>query len=112
MAHQTMSPSSHSCAAYNAGMSRKELRDSLAESQNWRCCYCQIRMDGEGQDPDAPTIEHVQPLSMGGSDDWDNLVAACRRCNSDRGFQAVAFVTLGRVTLADIMPPELLRMVP
>ena len=29
----------------------------------------------------ADSIEHVLPRSRGGGHDWENLVAACRRCN-------------------------------
>ncbi len=31
------------------------------------------------------TLDHVQPLSRGGSHDADNLVAACHRCNQWKG---------------------------
>jgi hypothetical protein len=31
------------------------------------------------------TRDHVMPRSRGGSDDWDNVVAACRRCNHRKG---------------------------
>ncbi|MEL0041039.1 MAG: HNH endonuclease, partial [Ilumatobacter sp.] len=29
----------------------------------------------------ADSIDHVLPRSRGGGHDWENLVAACRRCN-------------------------------
>ncbi len=62
------------------------LREQLAEQQNWKCCYCGIRMDGiPGVDPAAPTFEHVVPRSKGGLDEIDNLAIACRRCNGERG---------------------------
>ena len=38
-----------------------------------RCAYC-----GRA----ASTIDHVQPRSRGGADSWENLVAACLRCNN------------------------------
>ena len=31
------------------------------------------------------TLDHVLPRSRGGTDAWDNLVAACTRCNSRKG---------------------------
>jgi 5-methylcytosine-specific restriction endonuclease McrA len=64
---------------------RKKRRERLAEAQNWRCCYCGNRMDGSGCEPNAPTFEHVIPRSLGGTDDEDNLVIACQRCNELRG---------------------------
>ena len=42
----------------------------------WQCCaYCR-RSDCK------LTIDHVQPLTRGGSNDISNLVPACRSCNS------------------------------
>ncbi len=38
-----------------------------------RCQYCGGR---------AESIDHVLPRSRGGRHTWDNVVAACRRCNS------------------------------
>lgn len=37
-----------------------------------RCSYCGAN---------ATSIDHVVPRSRGGSHTWDNVVAACRRCN-------------------------------
>jgi 5-methylcytosine-specific restriction endonuclease McrA len=31
------------------------------------------------------TLDHVRPLSLGGKTRWDNIVAACQRCNSLKG---------------------------
>ncbi len=31
------------------------------------------------------TRDHITPLSLGGSDTWTNVVAACRRCNNFKG---------------------------
>ena len=39
-----------------------------------RCQYCGVA----GADL---TIDHVRPRHRGGRHEWDNLVAACRRCN-------------------------------
>lgn len=51
--------------------------DELAQRQRQRnrCYYCGARL---GQDW---TIDHVIPISRGGSDDPSNLVAACPACN-------------------------------
>lgn len=37
-----------------------------------RCQYCTAS---------AETVDHVVPRSRGGTHTWDNVVAACRRCN-------------------------------
>jgi len=31
------------------------------------------------------TIDHVIPTSKGGENDWNNVVTACARCNSEKG---------------------------
>lgn len=54
-----------------------------------RCYYCgwkqaRIVRPGEGL-----TIDHVVPRSAGGSDDLDNLVPACRTCNSIKGKRSI-----------------------
>lgn len=63
---------------------------ALSEAQGHRCCYCLLpiqleRRNGSALPPDFATKEHVTPRSEGGTDDWENLVAACYRCNTVRG---------------------------
>ena len=41
-----------------------------------RCAYCQGHAD---------TIDHVVPRSRGGSHEWENVVAACKRHNLQKG---------------------------
>ena len=65
----------------------KELRDQLAEQQNHRCPYCGVRMNGAGMDDTSPTFEHVLPRVLGGKDEVNNLVIACRRCNRERDIE-------------------------
>ena len=58
------------------------LKDRLCEAQNWRCCYCGVKMEDGGT---KPTFEHVIPRSKGGAHEESNLVIACRDCNMKRG---------------------------
>jgi hypothetical protein len=44
------------------------------------CLYC-----GKHLSDAALTRDHVVPVSRGGRDIWDNVVAACRRCNHHKG---------------------------
>ncbi len=60
------------------------MRTRLAGEQNWRCCWCGIRMRADRGAPDSVTIEHVWPKCLGGSDEYANLAAACYRCNTTR----------------------------
>ena len=48
-------------------------RRGVLRRDNHRCCYC-----GGA----ASTIDHVMPRSRGGRDTWENLVAACLKCNN------------------------------
>ena len=34
-----------------------------------------------------PSIDHVKPISKGGTHTWDNLKLACRRCNTAKGWK-------------------------
>ncbi|MFE4367961.1 MULTISPECIES: HNH endonuclease [unclassified Streptomyces] len=43
----------------------------------WRCAYCP---DGR-----AEHLDHVVPLSKGGTDTADNMVPACAKCNLSKG---------------------------
>lgn len=63
------------------------LRDRLAESQNWRCCYCGVPMNRWRECPTLCTIEHVIPACAGGRVCWETCAAACRYCNTKDGFR-------------------------
>ena len=48
-------------------------RRAVFARDGWVCQYC-----GNA----AENVDHVMPKSRGGGHSWDNVVAACRRCNS------------------------------
>lgn len=56
---------------------RADLRDQLLAMGDASCTYC--------GDSDADTIDHVVPLSRGGGNELENLVLACRSCNTAKG---------------------------
>lgn len=57
----------------------KRVRFEVLRRDNHTCRYC------GGTAPDATlTVDHVVPVSLGGSDDPTNLVAACHDCNSGK----------------------------
>jgi 5-methylcytosine-specific restriction protein A len=59
------------------GASWQRLAKEVVTAQPW-CTYC-----GTEGDPSNPlTADHFIPKALGGTDDRDNLVTACRRCNS------------------------------
>lgn len=46
------------------------------------CQYC-------GRKLDELTLDHVVPKSKGGKTIWENVVAACKKCNNKKGNQPV-----------------------
>ena len=46
------------------------------------CLYCGLRFTTRDL-----TRDHITPLSQGGSDAWNNVATACRRCNNHKGGQ-------------------------
>jgi len=38
---------------------------------------------------DKLTMDHVMPKSRGGDNSWENLVAACKKCNQKKGSRTV-----------------------
>jgi 5-methylcytosine-specific restriction endonuclease McrA len=59
------------------GLSRR----AIFARDNSRCAYCR---------GPAETIDHVMPRSRGGNHAWDNVVAACAKCNHNKGDRTVA----------------------
>lgn len=58
-------------------------RRAVLERDGHRCVYCGARAD---------SIDHVVPRARGGQHVWENVVAACRRCNSRKGSHSLAEV--------------------
>jgi 5-methylcytosine-specific restriction endonuclease McrA len=52
---------------------------TLWEEQRGLCWYCERYVPSRGA-----TRDHVVPRSRGGQTTYENLVMACRRCNSDK----------------------------
>lgn len=55
-----------------------DVREQVREYANFACEFCGVtEADTGGQ----LTIDHYQPKSKGGEDDFDNLLYCCARCN-------------------------------
>ncbi len=52
-------------------------RQNVFKRDGFRCQYC--------GDRDDLTLDHVMPKSRGGRTNWDNLITACKKCNSKKG---------------------------
>jgi hypothetical protein len=59
----------------------KRLYEAIRQQAKFRCEYCHYP---ELLSSAPLSIDHIQPKSLGGSDDLDNLALACRRCNERR----------------------------
>lgn len=66
-------------AVGGAKHTRAQLQEILAMQDN-RCIYCNVQFGVEC----SATIDHILPVSMGGTDWASNIVMACRRCNAKR----------------------------
>jgi len=54
---------------------------------DWKCILCGEKIDPRRRCPDwkAATIEHLKPISRGGTHTWDNVAPAHLKCNMDKG---------------------------
>lgn len=53
-------------------------RKNIFIRDNFQCQYC-------GRTDTPLTLDHILPRSRGGESTWENLIAACPRCNSKKG---------------------------
>ena len=63
----------------NKGL-KKSLRKAVWERGDEHCHYCRIPLTVM-----SFTVDHVLARVNGGTDDLENLVVACRPCNSSKG---------------------------
>jgi 5-methylcytosine-specific restriction endonuclease McrA len=85
----------------------KRIRLRVLIRDQYVCAYC-----GEVADQ----VDHVEPRSAGGSNDMDNLVACCRRCNIAKGGVRKKSVFLGTSATPPVFPdlslPETVGTIP
>lgn len=64
-----------------------DLRDDATERCAATCFYCGTEAEYvyEAGAYEGLTTDHVMPVVLGGTDDPENLVAACSICNSKKG---------------------------
>lgn len=67
-------------------------------ARDLHCCqYC---------GSDAETVDHVVPRSRGGRHEWNNVVAACRRCNGAKRDRLLHETTMRLRTRPGLPPPR------
>jgi len=59
-------------------MISSSLRERVFQAAGWRCGYC---LSPQELVLGVLEIDHIKPISDGGTDDEDNLWLACRACN-------------------------------
>ena len=57
-------------------LAKKRFRDDIYKSWDYKCGYC---------DDVATSLDHIVPRFKSGSSNRNNLIPACRRCNSNKG---------------------------
>jgi len=63
----------------------KIRREQLFDKCKGRCCHCGCELVLG----DNFSIEHIIPLSKGGTNDYENTVALCKACNKEKGDDVV-----------------------
>ena len=60
---------------------------SAVKRFGWQCacCRCECVKPVGINAPDEATLDHIRPLSKGGTHTWDNVQVMCRRCNTLKG---------------------------
>src|SRR6056297_3616286 len=67
---------------------------------DWSSDVCSSDLGGR-----AESIDHVHPRSRGGAHSWDNVVAACRRCNASKRDRLLSETTF-RLSRPPAEPPH------
>lgn len=62
----------------------RENRLKIFKRDEYKCYYC-----GKQLTRFTTTLDHVQPVSEGGDNSYENLITACLHCNSQRGSRPV-----------------------
>lgn len=67
---------------------------SLFHRDNFQCMYCGFHFAA-----DQLSRDHVHPLSRNGLDKWENVVAACKRCNQRKGDSLLSEINMPLLAL-------------
>ena len=59
---------------------RRKFRQSIFESWEWKCAYCEKDLD-----IDSATIDHILPKFKGGHNVKSNMLCSCSKCNRSKG---------------------------
>lgn len=93
-------------------MNRRERMEEILERDGPYCVWCSAPLDAT---LNTPTTEHLVPRIKGGPSWIENELAACKRCNNQRGHQSPASwlqdcTGMGRTPRKDIVVAALERL--
>jgi hypothetical protein len=93
-------------------MDRRQRMEAILERDGDLCVWCSVQFDDR---LNPATTEHLVPSIKGGPSWIENEVAACRRCNNERGHQGPAgwlqdCVGMGRTPRPEIVIAGLRRL--
>ena len=93
-------------------MDRRQRMEAILERDGDLCVWCSVQFDDR---LNPATTEHLVPSIKGGPSWIENEVAACRRCNNERGHQGPAgwlqdCVGMGREPRPEIVIAGLRRL--
>lgn len=74
----------------NQDAAYRKLREQVAASLPVACWICRLPITHQGHDGQALTLDHIIPVSRGGSNGALNVRPAHKSCNSSRGADVVA----------------------
>jgi len=57
-------------------LAKKRFKEDIYKSWDYKCGYCEDV---------ATSLDHIVPRFKSGSSNRNNLIPACRRCNSNKG---------------------------
>lgn len=87
------------------GKQRRAMVDRLAERDGWTCssCRCPLAHDDTDSARKA-SVDHIQPVSLGGTNDETNLRLTCIPCNMRRGSRELYPLTDRQRRLMSLSP--------
>ncbi len=59
---------------------RRKFRQSIFESWEWKCAYCDKDLDVK-----SATIDHIVPKFKGGHNVKSNMICSCSKCTRSKG---------------------------
>lgn len=71
-----------------------------------RCQWCDCKLD-----IDTSTVDHIKARSLGGTNEWKNLILACGRCNRKKGTDDWGQPKFGPFPWVRPSKPKLIRSV-